>query len=90
MTRMGLDKRDPEYQRDREMALILLDQNWRDGLIADAAFMCSLMMLGYLEKEARWHLSSMILDRSRMLAEGPEARRASKSREYVANRGRAT
>lgn len=78
-----LDRRDPEYQQNREMAEVLLDDNWKEGLIGDWTYMRSLMLLGFLEKEARWRLSSMIMERSRRMCDSHEARRLRESREFV-------
>lgn len=57
------DRRHAEFARERECAKLLLDQNWRDKLIGDAAYLRSLMILGHGDAEARTELALLKMER---------------------------
>ena len=57
-----MDRRDPEYRGQRELAVLLQMQNWRDGLIGDATLVRSLMLLGYADDEARVALNLLMME----------------------------
>ncbi len=59
-----LDRRDQEYPQHREMSKLLQDHNWRDGLIGDATYLRSLMILGYGDRDARTELSLLKMERN--------------------------
>lgn len=50
-----------DYQRNRELAKLLRDQDWRDDLIGDAAYTASLLGLGYSRMDAETELCLLIL-----------------------------
>lgn len=81
-----IDLRDPEAPRHREMARLLLDANWRDGLIGDAAYLRSLMNLGCTEREARVELSLLNMARAERRVPCAETTRMDASREWIKNR----
>jgi hypothetical protein len=60
-----LDRRDPECMQQREVAEVLLAQNWREGLIGDATYLRSLMMIGYGDRDARTELSLLRMEKRR-------------------------
>jgi hypothetical protein len=57
------DRHDAEYPRQREMAKLLQDQNWRDALIGDSTYLRSLMILGYGDRDARTELSLLLMEK---------------------------
>lgn len=52
-----MDRRDPEYPKQREATKLLQDRYWRDGMIGDATYLRSLMILGYGDRDADTELS---------------------------------
>lgn len=63
-----IDRRDPERERLRAEAEARLAACWRDGLIGDATYLRSLMILGSGDDEARVELSLRKMERSRRCA----------------------
>ena len=65
---MAMDRREAEFVHEREAAVLLIEQDWRDGLIGDATLVRSLMILGVPDRDARWRLSYLIMERNRKCA----------------------
>ena len=65
-----------DYARNRELAKLLRDQDWRDGLIGDAAYTASLLGLGYHAKDAETELCLLILAQPVRVNERMERSRA--------------
>jgi hypothetical protein len=65
---MRLDRTDPDYAKDKELAVLLVKQNWRDGLVGDATLLRSLMILGYGDRDARTELSLLMMEGKRRVS----------------------
>lgn len=59
---MRPSRTDPEYARETELAKLLQDENWRDGLIGDATYLRSIMILGWSDRDARTELSLLKME----------------------------
>ncbi len=51
-----MHRTESDFVREQEVAKLLRDQDWRDGLIGDAAYTASLLGLGYRAKDAQVEL----------------------------------
>jgi len=59
---MMQDRRQQDFAGEREASVLLMKQNWRDGLIGDATLLRSLMILDYSDCDARTELSLLKME----------------------------
>jgi hypothetical protein len=78
------DRREAEFRNECEMAKVLADRNWREGLIGDATYLRSLMLIGFGDRDAHTELS--LLRRQVWRLDDHETRRLGASRAWLKER----
>jgi hypothetical protein len=74
-----LDRRDPEHWRTLEFRKSQRDSEFRLRQIGEAAYLRSIMFLGYNEREARTELSLLKMEQATMNKSTPSTRTIERS-----------